>query len=174
MSEDPLFVHPDFLPTLELGDRPALESEVPARLKEPLRLCVARGLMRLQHTFVVAGGGTLLLAAAGDRIAYLRTPAGEEALARIRMAPATVWHHGGRSYSADRVTPSMVSQEQHSVLQAFLDRDEALDTAALHHKVENAARVCGELARKFPGAVRAPGRAGKGAGYYVRVRSAAK
>jgi hypothetical protein len=83
---------------------------------------------------------------------------------------ATVWHHGDRSYSTDGQTPFLVSPEQHNALNAFLDRDQALETKALEKKgISNVADVMRKLARRFGGAVRLP--ASKGEGYFVRVRT---
>jgi hypothetical protein len=85
--------------------------------------------------------------------------------------PATVWYHGGRSYSADRKTPRLVPAEQHNALSAFLDRDEALDTKALANAgVSNVSAVMGKLASQFGNSVRLP--ENKGDGYFIRVRTA--
>jgi hypothetical protein len=86
-----------------------------------------------------------------------------------KMAPApTVWYHGERAYSADGRTPTVVSVEQHNILQAFLDRDIALDTPALQTVgVSNVSKVMTAIEKRFPGTVQQPER--KGAGYRIRV-----
>jgi hypothetical protein len=86
--------------------------------------------------------------------------------------PPTIWYHGERSYSIDRLNPVTVTIEENSLLTLFVERDAALDTATLTRKsgVTNVSRVMGQLAKKFPGAMRNPGRKGKGEGYYASVR----
>jgi hypothetical protein len=82
----------------------------------------------------------------------------------------TVWYHGGRSYSADGRTHSLVSTEQHNALSAFLDCDQSLDTKALEKKgISNVSSVMQKLAKRFGDAVRTPKK--KGEGYYIRVRT---
>jgi hypothetical protein len=85
--------------------------------------------------------------------------------------PPTIWFHGSMSYSTDGGNPQMVSQEQHNVLQAFLDREEALGTKALEKAgVNNAAAAVTRLEKKFGGGViHRPKR--KGDGYFIRVRT---
>jgi hypothetical protein len=82
----------------------------------------------------------------------------------------TVWYHGGRSYSADGQTHSLVSPEQHNALSAFLDCDQSLDTKALEKKgISNVSSVMQKLAKRFGDAVRTP--KNKGEGYFIRVRT---
>jgi hypothetical protein len=100
----------------------------------------------------------------------------ESALAGPKKLPpadstATIWFHGGRSYSIDGKTPKKVSTEQHNALKLFLDKDQAQDTRALETSgVSNVTRVMDKLQRAFPGAtIRRPER--KGDGYYILVRT---
>jgi hypothetical protein len=87
-----------------------------------------------------------------------------------QQEPATVWYHGGLSYSTNGANPVLVSHEQHNALKGFLERNEALDTRKLEgNGVSNVSKVMKKLAEQFPGAVRQP--SAKGEGYYVRVRS---
>jgi hypothetical protein len=86
---------------------------------------------------------------------------------------STVWYHGGRSYSTDGETPSLLPTEEHNALSAFLDRGEALDTKALEKAgVSNVSAVMGKLSRRFGDGVRLP--KAKGEGYFVRVRTTAQ
>jgi hypothetical protein len=91
-----------------------------------------------------------------------------------RGEPATIWFHGGNSYSKDKLNPVCVPVEQDNVLKSFLDGNEARDTAALERAgVSNVALVIGKLVRKFgEGPIRQP--ENKGDGYYIRVRSLPK
>ncbi len=81
-----------------------------------------------------------------------------------------VWYHGEQSYSADGCTPVNLSPEQHNILVAFLDRDIALDTAALTKAgANNVTKVVKSIEERFPGTVRRP--KNKGEGYFIRVRT---
>jgi hypothetical protein len=88
----------------------------------------------------------------------------------------TIWYHGGRSYSTDGLTPIIVSNEQHNVLQQFLDLNIALDTKSLEKAgVSNVSTVVTKIANQFRSdAVRRPGPNGKGDGFHIRVRSVSK
>jgi len=100
---------------------------------------------------------------------YLCTNPGAHTAEESR-ADATIWYHGERSYSTDGTTPVVVTNEQHNFLTAFLDKDAALDTAALTKAgVSNVSRVTKALQKRFPIALRKP--TAKGEGYYIRVRS---
>jgi hypothetical protein len=83
----------------------------------------------------------------------------------------TIWYHGNNSYSADGGNPKVVSNEQHNLLSAFLDKEVALDTKALQKAgVENVAAAVGRIADKFgAAAIRRPAK--KGDGYFIRVRT---
>jgi hypothetical protein len=84
----------------------------------------------------------------------------------------TVWYHGDRSYSLDGRDSITVSIEQHNFLRAFLDREISLDTKSLKDcGVSNPAKVARDLAEKYPGTIRRPGREKKGQGYRVRVKT---
>jgi hypothetical protein len=98
-----------------------------------------------------------------------------ECLARLAAEPATIWFHGGVSYSKDRLTPRCVPPEMHNLLQKFLDGDEAFDTEPLEDTgVSNVTRVVGKIEEAFgPGPVSGP-QGKKGAGYYIRVRTLPK
>jgi hypothetical protein len=100
----------------------------------------------------------------------LRNLLGTPPAAPVPPAMPTIWHHGGRSYSTDGI-PLQVSNEQHNVLSAFVDRDEAVDTKTLtQNGVSNVAAVIDKLAEKFGhDAIRRP--AAKGDGYFIRVRT---
>jgi hypothetical protein len=66
--------------------------------------------------------------------------------------------------------PTVVPTEQHNILRAFLDRDIALDTAALKKVgAGNVTKIANAIESKFPGSVRRPKR--KGEGYVIRVRT---
>ena len=84
----------------------------------------------------------------------------------------TIWYHGERSYSLNDGVPVVVSHSEHDMLKAFLNKENALDTSQLEKTVGNPSRVCTQLAKRFHGAVRTPGKV-KGAGYFIRVRSKA-
>jgi hypothetical protein len=83
------------------------------------------------------------------------TPAGPAATAepgegerpkRRQREPATIWFHGGVSYSKDRLTPVIASQEMHNLLEKFLDGDQAFDTPTLEATgVSNVADVVGKI-----------------------------
>jgi hypothetical protein len=81
---------------------------------------------------------------------------------------SAIWYDGERSYSMDNAQPIVVSATEHAVLQEFLGSDAARDTAALKELAENPSKVIGQLAKKFPGAVRRP--AAKGDGYFILVK----
>jgi hypothetical protein len=89
---------------------------------------------------------------------------------RPRQTPM-IWYHTNRSYSRDGRNPVRVSAEMHNALQAFLDRDVALDTPALETAgVLNVSRVMSKIAAKFgTHIVKRPRR--RGDGYRVRVRT---
>jgi hypothetical protein len=99
--------------------------------------------------------------------------AARRALEALKVTPAellTVWFHGGRSYSTDGKTPRLVTVEQHNVLKAFLDRDQAIDTQTLERVVANVASVMDKLAGKFgKGCLRRP--KNRGDGYFITVRT---
>ena len=82
---------------------------------------------------------------------------------------ATIWYHGQKSYSLNGLVPIVVSQEQHSILQRFLDSKIALDSRELSEECSNVSRVMDALAERFRGTVRRP--AAKGEGYYIPVRA---
>jgi hypothetical protein len=83
----------------------------------------------------------------------------------------TVWYHAGQSYSTDARTPVLVSREQHNILQAFLDCEEALGTKALSKTgVSNVTTAIKKLIKKFGvAAIRRPQK--RGDGYFIRVRT---
>jgi hypothetical protein len=93
--------------------------------------------------------------------------------------PATIWFHGERGYSVDGITPIVVTEEEHKILEAFLTKDTAMDTHDLENAaaVSNVSRIVRDLAAKnsslFAPAIRSPGKA-KGTGYYIRVRERVK
>jgi hypothetical protein len=87
-----------------------------------------------------------------------------------KTPPPRIYHHGERSYSLGDNPPVVVTTEEHRVLRAFGTKKRALDTKEILEYVENPSRIMAQLDRKFPGAVRRPGR--KGDGYYVRVEPA--
>jgi hypothetical protein len=95
----------------------------------------------------------------------------EETAALPSTEQPTIWHHGGKSYSADGQMPVVVSTEKDNVLQAFLDRDEASDTKTLRNcGVSNVTAVIKKLAEQFGrDAITRPKK--KGDGYFIRVRS---
>jgi hypothetical protein len=70
--------------------------------------------------------------------------------------------------------PETVTGEEDCILTVFLNADHSWITKELSEAsgVNNVSRVMKQLARKFPGAVRTPGREGKSRGYYVRVQPA--
>jgi hypothetical protein len=83
---------------------------------------------------------------------------------------ATIWFHGGQSYSIDGTTPKAVSREQHNALKMFLDTGQAITTRALENAgVSNVAKVMKKLDTAFPGAIRKPKK--RGDGYYICVRN---
>jgi hypothetical protein len=84
---------------------------------------------------------------------------------------STIWYHGEQSYSTDSKSPVCVSNEQHIILQKFLDRDEALVTKSLEKAgVCNVTTAIKKLAEKFgEDRIRRPTK--KGDGYFIRVRS---
>jgi hypothetical protein len=79
-----------------------------------------------------------------------------------------ILYYGERAYSIN-AKPVVVTTEEHNLLQCFLDRRIALATDDLEKVVANAARVIGQLEKRFPGAVQRPKR--KGEGYSLRVRT---
>lgn len=111
-----------------------------------------------------------------DELAWLETADSivaccEQAISRAAQEFPVIWYHGEKSYSTDRVKPLKVSQEQHNILQAFLDKSIALDTLNLSNfGVNNVADVIGKIIKKFgEGAIRRP--ANKGDGYFLNVQS---
>jgi hypothetical protein len=96
-------------------------------------------------------------------------PAPAPTAAPAAAAPPVIWRHAGRSYSTDGATPRIVPPEVHNFLMAFLDRNEAADTAELKkYGVSNPTDVANKTDRRFgAGVVRRP--AVKGEGYFVRV-----
>jgi hypothetical protein len=96
-------------------------------------------------------------------------PAADEADKRTQ--PATIWYHGGRSYSNDQRNPKTVGREMHNLLKSFLGREEALDYAMLEERgVGNVTRAVQNVERKFGEDVTRP-RMKKGDGYFFRVRN---
>ena len=94
-------------------------------------------------------------------------------------APPTIWFHGSRSYSTDRLHPYCVTEEEDNILLAFLDRVVAMDTRDLADAsgVTNVARLTKQLRQRlirgsFASAIRTPNGAKCAGGYYIRVRSA--
>ncbi len=95
-------------------------------------------------------------------------------------APAvpTIWHHGDRSYSRDRINPIVVTYDEDNILQTFLDSGKAMDTREVANKsgVSNVSRTIGGLCKKYAGvfvdAIRTPhdGKKGTG-GYFIFVRN---
>jgi hypothetical protein len=88
----------------------------------------------------------------------------------------TIWDHGERSYSIDRVNPILVTREEDDILQTFLDQDRAYDSTGLTTETgcKNISRAITDLQAHynavFAAAIRAPGARGAG-GYFIRVRS---
>jgi hypothetical protein len=95
-------------------------------------------------------------------------------LLRTSVEEPTIWFHGRRAYSRDGFSLFTVTEEQHFVLQAFLETGCSLDTRELENKsgVTNASRVVSQLktgyGRRFADAIRTPGRSKTG--YFIRVR----
>ncbi len=89
--------------------------------------------------------------------------------------PPTIWFHGERQYSTDRMTPLKVSEEHDSILQSFLESQAAMETQDLTDKagVTNPSRAIRALAEWndgiFKAAMRIPDGKAKG-GYFVRVK----
>lgn len=103
-----------------------------------------------------------------DALSALATEAGPQATP-VNPELRTIWYHGGLSYSVDGLTPGIVSAEQHNILKAFLDGNEAINTKALEKCASNVSRIIDQILEIFPGSVRKPPR--KGAGYFIRVRT---
>ncbi len=81
-----------------------------------------------------------------------------------------ILYHGGQSYSMEGKDPINVSPTEHSVLQAFLVSNRALVTKELEQWAANPSKTMAMLAKKFPGAIRIPGKDQKGNGYFARVK----
>jgi hypothetical protein len=98
----------------------------------------------------------------------------QRAVDTLPESTPTIWYHGNRSYSLDGQPPITVTEEEDNILTVFVDAesDSSHDTRQLTSEsgVTNVARTMKQIAVKFPGTVRMPGRKGKGSGYYVRVR----
>lgn len=87
---------------------------------------------------------------------------------------AVVWFHGEKSYSTDGKSPVTVSREQHNILQAFLNKDIAIDTPTLGKSgVNNVSAVITKLRERF-GEKAVPRPKRKGDGYRIIVRSLRK
>lgn len=91
----------------------------------------------------------------------------------------TIWFHGERQYSIDGNTPYKVSQEHDSILQAFLESQQAMETRDLEDKsgATNASRAVKSLNNWMGGifspAIRIPQGKAMG-GYFARVLQAEK
>jgi hypothetical protein len=83
-----------------------------------------------------------------------------------------------KGYSSDGLSPVVVTDEEHKILQAFMQANTALCTRDIEAKtgVSNVSRIVKSLANKynqrFSPAIRRP--ASKGHGYHIRVREAGK
>jgi hypothetical protein len=88
----------------------------------------------------------------------------------------TIWHHGGRGYSCDGVSPYVVTDEEHKVLLAFIQSHTAMSKDDLEKAAEvyNVPRIITQLFTRhkgmFSAAIRRPGKKGNG-GYYIHVKS---
>ena len=87
------------------------------------------------------------------------------------------FYHGNKSYSVDTGDPITVTNEEDSILQAFLDKQASMDTKELSgvSGVTNVSRTLKCLINNYGGmfqaAVRMPSRK-NGGGYYIRVTAA--
>jgi hypothetical protein len=145
----------------EYGDRPARLQTIQGEVRVVLRKFDRQG-----------PGGYDAAVAAVDRWVKGVLDAMRPDTVKPETTPSisTIWFHGGQSYSTDGQTPFRVLNEQDNILKAFLDRDEALDTEALSHGVNNVSAAITKLIdRVGEGFVRRP--ENKGEGYFIRVRS---
>jgi hypothetical protein len=93
----------------------------------------------------------------------------------VSTALSIVLSHGGRNYSTEGGDPILVTEEEDSVLQAFLAEGMAMDEPTLEKRSgsTNIARVMKHLSeryrRHFSTCIRTPG-AKNGGGYFIRVK----
>jgi hypothetical protein len=93
----------------------------------------------------------------------------------------TIYYHGKQSYSTDGVTPVVVGDRHHEILQAFLTRRAAMSTVQLEKaafgvvRTENVSQLVKRLQKlhsgRFSPAIQTPNGV-KGAGYFIRVQPA--
>jgi hypothetical protein len=128
---------------------------------EPARVAGEPDLGVLR-TAALAAGSKLLAASLRDLADTI------EAEDRQR-APAvpTIWSHGDRAYSRDGTTSYCVSEEEDSILQAFLEAGKAMDTPTLEDKSGSTnvpraiKRLCQRYSGVFADAIRMTGGGGK-------------
>ena len=95
----------------------------------------------------------------------------------VVTTPPTIWSHGNRAYSIDRVNMVSVGEDEDSVLTAFAEAGTAMCSPELASRsgVINIRATISRLRSKynglFEGAIRSPGGRGKG-GYLAIVRDA--
>jgi hypothetical protein len=102
-----------------------------------------------------------------------------DALLSLVPTLPTIWHHGDRAYSRDRINSFVVTPEEDHVLQTFLKSGKAMDTRDVTNRsgVTNVSRTIRALRSKYGGvfadAIRTPPDGKKGAGgYLILVRDA--